>query len=114
MTIHDAFSILGLHPNTILEEGKKHFRQLAKQHHPDKGGDEDIFKLIASAWDIVRPLLPEVAPTPQPQGPRVSIPHGVVIIQGIGVAMFKNGDTITFTGHTTTDQSTGTSYTIVL
>lgn len=32
---------------------KKAYRNLAKQHHPDKGGDPVIFKKISSAYDIL-------------------------------------------------------------
>lgn len=40
-------SILGLSPDASLDDIKKRFRELAKKHHPDHGGDsETIIKII--------------------------------------------------------------------
>jgi DnaJ-class molecular chaperone len=35
------------------EEIKKAYRNKAKQHHPDKGGDEAVFKEIQLAYDVL-------------------------------------------------------------
>ena len=32
---------------------KKSFRQLSKKHHPDKGGDELIYKKITEAYNVL-------------------------------------------------------------
>lgn len=36
-----------------LEEAKKQYRELAKQHHPDKGGDVETMKEINSEYDYL-------------------------------------------------------------
>lgn len=36
------------------EEAKKHFFKLALEHHPDRGGDVEIMKIVNSAWDVVK------------------------------------------------------------
>ena len=36
-----------------LEEIKQRFRTLAHMHHPDKGGDEEVFKSIKLAYGIL-------------------------------------------------------------
>lgn len=37
--------------DTPLEEVKKKYKRLASIHHPDKGGDEEMFKEIKQAYD---------------------------------------------------------------
>ena len=36
-----------------LETIKQRYRTLAQMHHPDKGGDEELFKLIKLAYEIL-------------------------------------------------------------
>ena len=36
-----------------IEEAKKLYRELAKIHHPDKGGDVEMMKLINSEYDFI-------------------------------------------------------------
>ena len=38
---------------STLEEAKKLYRELAKQHHPDKGGDVEVMKVINSEYDFI-------------------------------------------------------------
>jgi hypothetical protein len=38
---------------TTIEEAKKLYRELAKQHHPDKGGDAEIMKSINNEYDFI-------------------------------------------------------------
>jgi len=49
----DPHSILGVEKSATLEEIKKAYRKMAKEHHPDKGGDEDKFKEAAEAYDLL-------------------------------------------------------------
>jgi hypothetical protein len=38
-----------------LDQAKKHYWTLAKEHHPDKGGDEEIFKAVLNQFHEFRP-----------------------------------------------------------
>lgn len=49
----DYYQILGVNENASPEEIKKSYRKLANQHHPDKGGDQAIFKDISVAYDTL-------------------------------------------------------------
>lgn len=48
------YRLLGLAPGSSLEEIQGAFRQLAKQHHPDVGGDAVRFQEISAAYARVR------------------------------------------------------------
>lgn len=49
----DYYKILGVGKNATEEEIKKAFHKLAHQHHPDKGGEEEKFKEINEAYQIL-------------------------------------------------------------
>lgn len=38
---------------TTVEDAKKLYRELAKLHHPDKGGDAEIMKQVNSEYDFI-------------------------------------------------------------
>lgn len=46
----DYYKILGLEPDASKEEVKGAYRDLVKQHHPDKGGDPEKFRKINKAY----------------------------------------------------------------
>lgn len=49
----DYYAILGL-PKTASEQDiKKAYKSLAKTHHPDKGGDQEKFKIISDAYSVL-------------------------------------------------------------
>jgi hypothetical protein len=47
------YQILGVSEKADAKEIKKAYRALAKIHHPDKGGDEEEFKAITEAFEIL-------------------------------------------------------------
>jgi len=53
MNNENFYDVLGLEETATQEEIKKKYRKLAKENHPDAGGNEDLFKKISSAYDIL-------------------------------------------------------------
>ncbi|HCM36999.1 MAG TPA: molecular chaperone DnaJ [Candidatus Wildermuthbacteria bacterium] len=49
----DYYQILGINRNASQEEIKKAYRKLAHKYHPDKGGDEQKFKEINEAYQVL-------------------------------------------------------------
>lgn len=49
----DYYEILGVKRDASDKEIKNAYRNLAKEHHPDIGGDENKFKEISEAYDIL-------------------------------------------------------------
>lgn len=47
------YDVLGVAVNAAKDEIKKAYRKMAKKHHPDKGGDEEMFKEIQKAYDVL-------------------------------------------------------------
>lgn len=49
----DPYTILSVPRNATVTEIKSSYRKLALKHHPDKGGDEAMFKEISAAYEIL-------------------------------------------------------------
>jgi DnaJ family protein A protein 2 len=47
------YEVLGVNKNSSPEEIKTAYRKLAKENHPDKGGDKETFQKIQEAYDIL-------------------------------------------------------------
>jgi len=47
------YEVLGVDKSADEKEIKKAYRKLAVKHHPDKGGDEHLFKEINAAYEIL-------------------------------------------------------------
>ena len=44
--MENYYDVLGVSENATQEDIKKAFRQKSKEHHPDRGGNEEEFKRI--------------------------------------------------------------------
>jgi len=53
MSTESYYDILGVSETATQDEIKKAYRKKAIEHHPDKGGDEQVFKKISEAYDTV-------------------------------------------------------------
>lgn len=51
--MNDYYQILGVSENASEQELKSAFRRLAKQHHPDTGGDPESFKKLNEAYTVL-------------------------------------------------------------
>ena len=49
----DYYEVLGVQRNVTEADLKKAYRRLAMKHHPDKGGNEEIFKKYQKAYEIL-------------------------------------------------------------
>lgn len=47
------YDILGVKKDASADDVKKAFRRLARKHHPDAGGDEEKFKEINAAYEVL-------------------------------------------------------------
>ncbi|MDR2492094.1 MAG: J domain-containing protein [Coriobacteriales bacterium] len=47
------YDVLGVQATASADEIKKAFKRLAREHHPDAGGDEAVFKEISEAYDTL-------------------------------------------------------------
>jgi len=52
-TMSKYHDILGLKPGATEEEVKKAYRKKAIETHPDKGGNEEEFKKVTEAYEIL-------------------------------------------------------------
>jgi DnaJ-domain-containing protein 1 len=48
-----ALTVLGLPPNATRQQIKRRYRILAKQHHPDRGGDPRQMQRIIAAYEVL-------------------------------------------------------------
>jgi len=53
MNIENYYDILGVKETASQDDIKKSYRKLAKENHPDAGGNEDKFKKISEAYDTL-------------------------------------------------------------
>jgi molecular chaperone DnaJ len=49
----DLYGVLGLRPDAGAEEIKRAYRRKAREHHPDAGGDEERFKELNHAYEVL-------------------------------------------------------------
>jgi DnaJ-class molecular chaperone len=64
----DYYNVLGVDRNADQNQIKKAYRDLVKQHHPDRGGDSELFKKINEAYETLSdPAKRQQYDDPQPQ-----------------------------------------------
>jgi molecular chaperone DnaJ len=51
--MRDYYQILGIAKDATAEDIKKAYRKLAHKYHPDKGGDEQKFKEVSEAYQVL-------------------------------------------------------------
>jgi molecular chaperone DnaJ len=54
MAKRDYYEVLGVSKNASADELKKAYRRLAVEHHPDRGGQEEKFKEISEAYEVLK------------------------------------------------------------
>lgn len=54
MTEQEAYKVLGVGVLVTSKELKKEYRKLVKKHHPDKGGEGELFIKIQKAYEILK------------------------------------------------------------
>ena len=53
MVQDNYYEVLGVQENATQDEIKKAYRKLAKENHPDTGGDEVKFKKVSEAYETL-------------------------------------------------------------
>lgn len=48
-----ALNVLGLPPNATTQQIKRRYRTLAKQYHPDRGGNQQQMQRIIAAYELL-------------------------------------------------------------
>ena len=61
----DPYQILNIPHESTLEDVKEAYRQLARTHHPDKGGNQETFKIIKIAFKMIIDNLKKGVPIPK-------------------------------------------------
>ena len=47
------YDVLGVPQNATTDDIKRAYRKLAREHHPDKGGDAEKFKKVQEAYEVL-------------------------------------------------------------
>jgi len=53
MSSQTPYDVLGLTAASTPDDVKKAYRKLAREHHPDKGGDPEKFKKVQEAYEVL-------------------------------------------------------------
>jgi hypothetical protein len=75
MEDRDPRAVLGLPLDATRREAQRAFRRLAKQTHPDGGGDAADFRAVAGAWADLVAVLPFLAAHAADRRPAALSPH---------------------------------------
>ena len=50
---NEYYNLLGVNKNSSQDDIKKAYRKLVKEHHPDRGGNEETFKKVSEAYGVL-------------------------------------------------------------
>ncbi|WP_165074638.1 J domain-containing protein [Paludisphaera rhizosphaerae] len=81
----DPRGVLGVSPTASQDEIHEAFREKSKKHHPDLGGDEWAFRMVARAYEVLKSTSEVAASgisTAQPWTPRPTTDSGSFFSQG--------------------------------
>lgn len=53
MASHKLYRALGVEPSASVDEIKRAYKRLALKHHPDRGGEAELFKEISHAHEVL-------------------------------------------------------------
>ena len=53
IVMQDPYKILGMQRGSTIDEVKTAYKKLARLHHPDKGGDAEMFQTINTAYSLI-------------------------------------------------------------
>ncbi|HEV7534846.1 MAG TPA: J domain-containing protein [Acidimicrobiia bacterium] len=83
-TDREPQAVLGLPSDATRAEAQRAFRRLAKQTHPDLGGNAAAFRAVAGAWADLAPTLPAGPPDADVDVPvpdrRPAAPSGAALL----------------------------------
>lgn len=52
--MRDLYEVLGVSKDATEDDIKKAYRRRARDHHPDQGGDEEAFKELTAAYEVLK------------------------------------------------------------
>jgi hypothetical protein len=90
MRERDPYAVLGVRRGASPDEIRRAWVDLARRHHPDRGGDPATMQAINDAWAALRtgaPPAPDPDPDPDP-GPDVGVDGAGGWFDGADVAAF--------------------------
>ncbi len=65
----DPHEVLGVRRGASRDEIHRAWLDLARRHHPDRGGDPETMRAVNEAWAALSGAAPAAEPRPRPHGP---------------------------------------------
>ena len=53
-TVRDLYDVLGVSKDATDADIKKAYRRKARELHPDQGGEEEAFKELSAAYEVLK------------------------------------------------------------
>lgn len=97
MDRREACRLLGVAEDVELTALKRRFRELARDHHPDRGGDPVLFRDLRQAFALLSDEL--TAGAARPRRPLVSRGRPSRVVDGGSVARSAGSDALDAHGH---------------